>query len=128
MKLPLFIRRIVASWKALRSDEFGGLLINWKNGQFEVIAEWKTDDELDAAWQLVESHLDSGRDEIYIALVKQAPGSGYMVIHAPGGFILPYAFWDGWVSVEEAFIAVRDRCREIGTKMGYRAPEETKDA
>ena len=54
MKLPLFIRRIIALVKVFRHKEYGGLLANWKNGEFEVIADWETDKELEAAWQLVE--------------------------------------------------------------------------
>ena len=128
MRLPLFIRRLICTYKMLTNPEYGGLLANWKNGEFEVIADWETDKELEAVWQLVENHMDSGRDEIYIAVVKQARGCGYIVIHAPGYFTpLPYPFWEGLIDPKDAFIAARNRCREIGTKMGYRAPEETNE-
>jgi len=123
MRLPLWLRRVIASWKAFRGPEYGGLLTDWKNGQFEIIHEWKTDESMDAAWEMVEAMHQSGRDEIYIALVKQGYNRGYFVIHDSNGFHLPVAFWHGYYSFDEAYQLVKKKCRKIGTRMGYRDPE-----
>ena len=88
MKPPLYSPHCIRT-HLFRHKEYGGLLANWKNGEFEVIADWETDKELEAAWQLVENHMDSGRDEIYIAVVKQARGCGCCVTSRAG--LLPLA-------------------------------------
>lgn len=119
VKKPLWLRRLIASWKAYRGSEYGGLLTNWKQGEFEIIAEWKTDQGCEEVWQLVENLYESGRDEIYVALVKMGYNKGYFVIHG-GGFHMPIAFWDGYFSFDDAYKLMKARCRVIGTKMGYR--------
>ena len=119
VKKPLWLRRLIASWKAYRGSEYGGLLTNWKQGEFEIIAEWKTDQGCEEVWQLVENLYESGRDEIYVALVKMGYNKGYFVIHGDG-FHMPIAFWDGYFSFDDAYKLMKARCRVIGTKMGYR--------
>jgi hypothetical protein len=101
------------------------LLADWANGQFEVIHEWKDDKGMDAAWGMVESMYNGGRDEIYVALVKLGYNRGYFVIHTPGKFRIPVAFWHGYYSFDEAYQLVKKKCRAIGTRMGYRDPEVT---
>jgi len=123
VKLPRFIRRAVVSWKAIRSGEYGGMLCNWNNGQFDIIYQWKTDEGLEEAWKLVENFYDGGRDEILVAMVKQGYNKGYFVIHSNFTiFHTPIAFWHGYFTFDEAYELLKKRCRVIGTKMGYRDP------
>lgn len=124
MRLPRFVRRIIASWKAALAPEYGGLIANWNNGQFDILYQWKTDEGLEEAWKLVENLYDGGRDEIVVALVHQGYMKGYFVIHSNTSIIhTPIAFWRGYFTFDEAFVLMKNRCRAIGTKIGYRDPE-----
>ena len=128
MRLPLFIRRIICLRKMWVNPEYGGMLVNWNRGKWDVLHEWKDDKGLESAWEMVENHYGSGRDEIYVAAVKMGVQRGYFCIHAPGHFGFPYAFWDNIITPAEALLAVSKRCKEIGKKMGYVVEERDAQA
>ena len=123
MRLPRWLRRTIATWKVWTRPEYGGLITNWNNGAFDIIHKWQTNEGMEEAANLVENMLLSQRDEIYVGVVKQGRDCGYFTIHAGLRYHFPVAFWKGYFSIDEAFVVVRNRCREIGTKMGYRNPE-----
>ena len=78
---------------------------------------------MEQAWEIVENNYHAGRDEIYIALIRQGVNRGYFCLHGPEIMHFPYAFWDNWITTEEAMIEIRNRCIVLAKKMGYAVEE-----
>jgi hypothetical protein len=122
-RLPGFIRHKVALFLVQRSPEFGGMLYDFKNGQWEVLHQWVDERGQEEALSLIENMFDGGRDAIYTAMVKTGIGRGYFVVHTSDRYYWFRGFWTGIYELDEAFLDTAKKCREIADKMGYRRPE-----
>lgn len=123
-RLPRFLRRWYATILAWHTPEIGGALFDYKNGLWDKICEWNTPDGQEQALSVVENMVQSGRDEIYIAMIKSM-GSyrGFFIIHASNKFWF-CGFSEGIYGLVEAYGDTVRKCRKIADSMGYRRPDE----
>jgi hypothetical protein len=125
MMLPRWIRQIIAKYKTWNQTEIGGMLHDYKNGRWEKIRVWNTQEESDAAMEIIAVMLKNQRDEIYIVCVKlNGFGRGYFIIFDSNYGIYRRDFWMRIYDPDEALIDVSKQCRKIATGMGYRRPDE----
>ena len=124
MKLPGWLRQWGARFLAWRSDEIGGMLHDYANGKWILLATWNTQKESDAAIEIVDNMMNCGRDSIFIAMIKVGPSQGYFIVEDSNRskFYLR-GFWQGIYEPDEAFRDVRNYCRKLADKMGFRRPD-----
>ena len=121
-----WLRQKMAFFLAFHTPEGGGMMHNYKNGQWELLHVWSTEEGAEMAITLAENMLDRAADEIYVATVKNwgAEKRGYFVVHeSQNRTYWLRGFWTGIYEPEEAFDDLRKKCRALADKMGYRRPE-----
>lgn len=124
MRLPAILRRWAAMFLVWNKEEIGGILYDYKNGEWEVICKWETREEQLAAKNVVENMIDREEDEIYITSVKTDGGAGIFIMEDSRYGYYFRAFHPGVYEIKEALEDVAARCRKIADKMGYRRPDE----
>lgn len=124
MKLPKFIRHWMARTLVMHSQETCGVIRDYANGKWEVIHEWRTEEVADQGIEILENLLTRGKDAIYVTTLMCGPGKGAFMVLDSNRVYYERAYWDGIYDVKEAFIEVRDYCRLIADKMGFRRPDE----
>ncbi len=127
MMLPRFLRHWAACFLTFSTKEIGGVLFDYKNGHWDDLSKWNTDEEADGAMNILDAMLRNGRDEIYIAAVKvEGFGRGYFVVYDSNYGEYRRDFWMGVYDPDEALLDVSKHCRKVADKMGYRRPDEEK--
>jgi hypothetical protein len=125
MMLPRFLRQWMALVLVTGSDEIGGALHDYKNGRWEELAKWNTDEESNAAMSILSAMFQNERDEIYVVCVKvEGFGRGYFVVYDSNQNMYRRSYWMGIYDPDEALVDVIEYCRKVADKMGYRRPEE----
>lgn len=125
MRLPRFLRRWYATILAWHTPELGGALFDYKNGLWDKLCEWNTPDEAEEALRIVESMMWSGREEIYVVMIKcyGPKHRGFFIIHSPNKFWF-HGFSEGVYGLVEAYTDTAHKCRKIADSMGYRRPDD----
>lgn len=122
--LPRFLRHWAACILTFQAKEIGGLLYDYKNGRWDDLSTWNTDEEADIAMGMLDAMLRNQRDEIYIVCVKlKGFGRGYLVVYDSKYGIYRRDFWMGVYDPDEALVDVSKHCRKVADKMGYRRPD-----
>lgn len=120
--LPKFIRQLIAMYKELRSQEWGGILYDFtanRNGDLEELARWETDKDLLSAAAIVDNAHDSGRDFVYIEVAKTGNSRGYFMVASSLTTFWVRAFRPG---VYESLDAYRDTIKKANkdaSKLGF---------
>lgn len=104
------------------------MLHDYKNGQWELLHKWDTEETSDAAIEIVGNMMDRAEDEIFISSISCGPGNGMFMVVDSERRQWVRAFWTGIYEPDEAFKDVAVKCREIADQMGYRRPDTEETA
>jgi hypothetical protein len=108
----------------MRTPEVRGTIYDYANGKYEVIHEWESEAVADQGFEILGSMLNGGRDAIYIMTLTCGPQQGAFLVVDSNRVYYERAFWTGIYDVKEAFLEVRDYCRQVADKMGFRRLDE----
>jgi hypothetical protein len=126
MRLPRFIRQSVARISVLGLPEAQGFLHDYKNGKWELLVSWDTEQGNQDALNMIENMaLREGRDAIYVTTLMCQPNCGVFIIQDSNAGLSYRAFWKDLYTAREAYEDTVKRCRKIADKMGFRRPDET---
>lgn len=116
------IRHLIALLFSTHVPEIGALLYDYKNGEMDPLMTVETPKESDQSLEMVENMLNSGRDAIYISVVKVAQRCGYFVVFDTNRGFYARGFWGGLYTPEEAYADTMRYCRKKANQMGWREP------
>jgi hypothetical protein len=126
MRLPRWLRHYVARLEAAESIESGGVLFDYANGAWKVLHAWKGECQgCKEAVAIVENFLNSGRDEVYVAIVntgERHEHKGVIQVVYPGRKVWERYFSDRVYNFVDAYTDAVNKCREIAKELGYQDP------
>lgn len=124
MKILRWLRHKMALFIVMRQEEIGGILYDYDNGRWKLLLKWSGYDDA-AALEVVNNMFNSGKDAIYISVVRTEAKSGYMVAVDSNRDMYYRAFIPDVYDPNEAVYDINEYCRKIADGMGFRRPENT---
>lgn len=121
--MPNFLRRWIAMAKVWNKEEIAGILYDYKNGEWELMCQWNTDEERLAAKNVVDQGVKIWRDVIYVTVIKTEGGAGLFIVEDSNYGYFFCAWHPGVYELRAALEDTAARCRKTADKMGYRRPE-----
>jgi hypothetical protein len=128
--LPKFLRAMIATLVVMREQEYGGTFYDFlhaqaNNGEMELLHKWENNEEMEAAWELLENAFTNGRDFVWVGAVKTGQSRGYMIIHSNKTTMWMRGFIPGIYEPLDAFRDAMLRARKDALALGYH-PKEMK--
>lgn len=107
-----------ATIRAFIAPEWGGVLFNYKNGELEEIARWETNEEMKQAHAILDTELDSGRDFVYVAVIKCGERKGYFATYSPAG-VWARGYWPGLYEPMDAYRDAMKIAKAEAKRLGF---------
>lgn len=117
------------AWRIVRNQqEIGALLMDYKNGQYEMLMSINGGDVEGEKqyWARVDETMTGSRDEVLVTILKTEHRTGYMMVFTSEREFWSIAFHPEWYPMPLAFVETAKRCRKYADKMGfvYRGTDE----
>lgn len=124
MTVPAWLRHLLARILVRNSDEIGGVLYDYANGNWRMMETYNTVEGMEGAMEVLGSAVTNGRDNIYVAMgkVRSNGKAGSFTMIDTDLKIYDRFFWQGIYEPEEAYYWTVRKCRESAKRMGYREP------
>jgi hypothetical protein len=106
-----------------RLPEVKGVLYDYANGRYNKLMVWDDSQSARGAGDLIENLFNSGRDDIYVSVIKSGVLIGYTMVSDSRRKVWSRAFFPGIYEFEEAMEDTSKYCRKVADEMGYRRPE-----
>ena len=125
--LPKRIRALIATLIVMRESEYGGTMYDYLSGQVSgdmtLLHKWEDDEGLDQAQAIIENAVESGRNYVYLSVVKTGYSRGYMIVHSTKRSIWIRGFIPGIYEPLDAYRNAIDIAKKDAVALGYHPRE-----